>query len=251
LNPASLTQSNTFPNVLEQGVRASVVRFPGSNCDEDSVYALTTLGASVTRVWHTETDLQDADLVVLPGGFSYGDYLRSGAMAALSPVMTEVKHFAERGGLVLGICNGFQLLTEARLLPGALARNTELHFACERVTVRVENADTAFTNACTAGEILTIPIAHGEGRYVADAETLVRLEGENRVLFRYCNADGELTEEANPNGSLNSIAGIVSERGNVCGLMPHPERAVESLLGGTDGQKLFASVFRTLLEVRA
>ncbi len=237
---------------LGEGVRVSVVSFPGSNCDEDSVYALTTLGAAVARVWHTETDLKDADLVILPGGFSYGDYLRSGAMAALSPVMAEVKRFAERGGLVLGICNGFQLLTEARLLPGALVRNTELHFACKRVSVRVENTATPFTNACDVGEVLTLPIAHGEGRYVADAEVLARLEGDNRVLFRYCDADGEANESANPNGSLNSVAGIMSERGNVCGLMPHPERAVEALLGGTDGQKLFASVFAELLNgVRA
>lgn len=241
-----------LPNASGHGIRASVVRFPGSNCDEDTVYALEVLGARVQRVWHTETNLKGADLVVLPGGFSYGDYLRSGAMAALSPVMSEVKRFAERGGLVLGICNGFQLLTEARLLPGALVRNAELHFACERVQLRVENVATAFTGACEPGEVLTLPIAHGEGRYVADNEVLGRLEAENRVLFRYCDADGAVTDEANPNGSLNSIAGIVNEQGNVCGLMPHPERAVEGLLGGTDGQRLFASVFASLTQgVRA
>jgi len=230
------------------GVRAAVVRFPGSNCDADTLFALTSLGADVTQVWHTE-NLGDADLVVLPGGFSYGDYLRSGAMAALSPVMRDVKQFAERGGLVLGICNGFQLLTEARLLPGALARNTGLHFVCDRVHVRVEQP-SSFSSACKPGEVLALPVAHGEGRFVADEAVLERLEHENRVLFRYCTAEGEITDAANPNGSLNSIAGIVNERGNVCGLMPHPERAVDPLLGGTDGQKVFESVFRTLVETK-
>ena len=227
-----------------------VVQFPGSNCDEDTVFALRTLGAEVTRVWHTDTltdNPGDADLVVLPGGFSYGDYLRSGAMAALSPVMESVKRFAERGGLVLGICNGFQLLTEARLLPGALARNTGLHFVCDRVFVRTEG-DSSFSSVCEPGEVLTLPVAHGEGRFVADDAVLEELEHENRVLFRYCTLEGEITSTANPNGSLNNVAGIVNERGNVCGLMPHPERAVDPLLGGTDGQKIFASVFRALVE---
>ena len=234
------------------GVRAAVVRFPGSNCDGDTVFALASLGARVTQVWHTER-LGDADpdidLVILPGGFSYGDYLRSGAVAALSPVMADVKRFAERGGLVLGICNGFQLLTEARLLPGALARNTGLHFVCDRVYLQVEQ-DTSFTAACKPGEVLALPVAHGEGRYVADDEVLERLEAENRVVFRYCTAKGEVTGAANPNGSLHNVAGIVNERGNVCGLMPHPERAVDPLLGGTDGQKIFASVFRALVGAR-
>jgi len=234
-----------------EGVRAAVVRFPGSNCDEDTVFALATLGAEVTRVWHTNTELEGVDLVVLPGGFSYGDYLRSGAMAALSPVMTAVKHFADRGGLVLGICNGFQLLTEARLLPGALARNAELHFVCDRVHVRVEHADSPFTAACAPGEVLALPVAHGEGRYVADPEVLARLGAENRVVFRYCTAAGELSDAANPNGSAGHIAGILSARGNVCGLMPHPERAVDPLLGGTDGQKVFASVFASLTRTGA
>lgn len=227
------------------GVRATVVRFPGSNCDDDTRFALASLGAQVTQVWHTDT-LGDADLVVLPGGFSYGDYLRSGAVAALSPVMADVKRFAERGGLVLGICNGFQLLTEARLLPGALARNTGLHFVCDRIYTRVEQP-SSFTSACAPGEILALPVAHGEGRYVADEAVLERLEAENRILFRYCTPEGEVTSAANPNGSSNHIAGIVNERGNVCGLMPHPERAVDPLLGGTDGQKIFQSVFGALM----
>ena len=227
------------------GLRATVVRFPGSNCDEDTVFALASLGVQVTQVWHTES-LAAADLVVLPGGFSYGDYLRSGAMAALSPVMADVKRFAERGGLVLGICNGFQLLSEARLLPGALARNTGLHFVCDRVHVRVEG-DSSFSSTCKPGEVLALPVAHGEGRYVADEDVLEGLEHENRVVFRYCTPEGEVTDAANPNGSLNHIAGIVNERGNVCGLMPHPERAVDPLLGGTDGQKIFESVFGALV----
>ncbi len=230
------------------GVRAVVVSFPGSNCDEDTLFALASLGARVMQVWHTES-LSAADLVVLPGGFSYGDYLRSGAMAALSPVMADVKRFAERGGLVLGICNGFQLLTEARLLPGALTRNTGLHFVCDRVHIRVEQP-SSFSNTCQPGEVLALPVAHGEGRFVADNEVLKRLEHENRVLFRYCAPEGEVTDAANPNGSLNHIAGIINERGNVCGLMPHPERAVDPLLGGTDGRKIFESMFRALVGAR-
>lgn len=225
-----------------------MVRFPGSNCDEDSCFALQLLGADVRRAWHTDTELEPTDLVVLPGGFSYGDYLRSGAVAALSPVMAAVARFAERGGLVLGICNGFQLLTEARLLPGALARNIGLHFVCERRYVRVE-AEGPFSRACRPGEVLALPVAHGEGRFVADAEVLARLEGEGRVVFRYCNPEGEVSDAANPNGSTNHIAGILNARGNVCGLMPHPERAVEPLLGGSDGRRLFASVFASLAEV--
>lgn len=230
---------------LGRPFRAAVVRFPGSNCDEDTCFALSALGADVTRVWHTETELGQVDLVVLPGGFSYGDYLRSGAMAAMSPVMGAVKRFAERGGLVLGICNGFQLLCEARLLPGALARNMDLHFVCDRVYVRVEHT-SPFTAACASGTVLSLPVAHGEGRFVAPDGVVERLEAENRVLFRYCTPTGELSDAANPNGSVNHIAGIVSERGNVCGLMPHPERAVDPLLGGADGQKVFASVFASL-----
>jgi len=227
-------------------LNAAIIRFPGSNCDEDARYALSQRGVSAALVWHTETDLGSPDLVVLPGGFSYGDYLRSGAMAALSPVMAEVRRFAERGGLVLGICNGFQLLTEARLLPGALARNEALHFVCRRAPVRVERADTPFTAHYQAGQVITLPVAHGEGRYVADGETLARLEGEGRVVFRYCTQGGEVTEAANPNGSLHNIAGIVNRRGNVLGLMPHPERATDALLGSEDG----VALFRSLMDAR-
>jgi len=243
VNSSALPPTTAPPG---HGVRVAVVRFPGSNCDEDTVFALTSLGAAVTRVWHTDAELGRVNLAVLPGGFSYGDYLRSGAMAALSPVMSAVKRFADGGGLVLGICNGFQLLCEARLLPGALTRNTGLHFVCDRVYVRVEGA-SAFTGLCEPGAVLKLPVAHGEGRYVADREVLARLEREGRVLLRYCTPTGELTDAANPNGSLNSVAGIVNERGNVCGLMPHPERAVDPLLGGADGQKVFASVFASAL----
>lgn len=241
-----MTPAQQFGDRPGEGVRAAVVRFPGSNCDADALYALAALGAEVRGVWHTETDLGDADLVVLPGGFSYGDYLRSGAMAALSPVMAAVKAFADRGGLVFGVCNGFQILCEVGLLPGALTRNTGLHFVCERVYVRVENIGTAFTNLCRPGEVLALPVAHGEGRYVADEAVLEQLRAENRVLFRYAAANGDVTDEADPNGSADHIAGILNGRGNVCGLMPHPERAVEALLGGADGRKLFASAFASL-----
>jgi phosphoribosylformylglycinamidine synthase I len=236
--PITLSRSAAF--------RVAVVRFPGSNCDEDTLFALEHLGLGVRRVWHTDTDLRGCDAVVLPGGFSYGDYLRSGAMAALSPVMEAVARFAARGGFVLGICNGFQMLTEARLLPGALARNASLHFVCRRAFVRVERADTPFTNAYRAGQVLKLPVAHGEGRFVADAQTLARLEGEGQVVFRYATPEGELAEAANPNGSLNHIAGITNERGNVLGLMPHPERAVEALLGSEDGAGVFASLLNAL-----
>lgn len=220
-----------------------VVQFPGSNCDDDVRYVLQELlGARVTVLWHRESDLAGCDAVVIPGGFSYGDYLRSGAMAALSPVMAAVSRFAARGGPVLGICNGFQILTEAGLLPGQLARNPSLHFVCETVTVRVERSDTPFTRHYRQGQVLRLPIAHNEGSYYADEATLARLEGEGQVVFRYCDARGELSVQANPNGSAHAIAGIVNERGNVLGMMPHPERAAEALLGSDDGRALFASL---------
>ncbi|MEW6421109.1 MAG: phosphoribosylformylglycinamidine synthase subunit PurQ [Deinococcota bacterium] len=216
-------------------MKTAVIQFPGSNCDADALHAARlTLDPDAQFVWHTETALPaGTELVFLPGGFSYGDHLRSGAIAARSPIMTAVKAHAERGGYVLGVCNGFQVLTEARLLPGALSRNRDLHFHCAPVHLRVENAQTAFTAAYQPGQIIEIPIAHGEGNYYANPDTIARLEAEGRVVFRYLD---------NPNGSLNDIAGIVNEQGNVLGMMPHPERAVEMLLGSEDGLGIFESL---------
>ncbi|MEX2542879.1 MAG: phosphoribosylformylglycinamidine synthase subunit PurQ [Trueperaceae bacterium] len=222
----------------------AVIRFPGSNCDEDARYALERLGGDARMVWHREAGLGRADAVILPGGFSYGDYLRTGAMAAQSPVMAAVRDFAERGGPVLGICNGFQVLTESALLPGALARNERPHFLCRTVRVRVERDDLIFTSGCRKGEVLELPIAHAEGSYYADPETLARLEARGGVAFRYCGGAGDddaaqsPDARGNPNGSVAAIAGVVNERGNVLGMMPHPERAVEGLLGGSDGRRL-------------
>lgn len=221
-------------------MRAGVVVFPGSNCDRDMENALRLLGAEVTRCWHAEPLPPALDLVTIPGGFSYGDYLRCGALAAITPVLRSVREFAASGGLVLGVCNGFQILCEAGLLPGVLRRNAGLRFRCRNVTLRVERQDTAFTSRCD--RVLQLPIAHGEGRYFADAQTIHQLEGEGRVLFRYAESDGEATDEANPNGSLNNIAGITNACGNVLGMMPHPERAVERITGGTDGAGLFLSL---------
>ena len=219
----------------------ALLRFPGSNCDDDTRHALEQLGARVRTVWHLEAHLGEVDAVVIPGGFSYGDYLRSGAVASLSPIMAAVKAFAERGGPVLGICNGFQILTEAGLLPGALTRNPALHFVCKSVHLRVERADTLFTRNYEDSQVLNVPIAHNEGRYYADMATLAGLEASNRVVFRYCTLDGEIDEAASPNGSLNNIAGIVNGRGNVLGMMPHPERAADALLGSEDGLPLLRS----------
>jgi phosphoribosylformylglycinamidine synthase len=230
-------------------MKFAVVVFPGSNCDHDAYHAARhVLGQDAAFVWHKETSLKGADVVVLPGGFSYGDYLRTGAIAQFSPVMSSVRAFAESGGPVLGICNGFQVLCESRMLPGALLRNRDLKFHCEHVRVRVEQTDTPFTLRATRGQVLSLPIAHGEGNYFADAETLAALETGRRVVFRYCDASGQVTDAANPNGSLNSIAGICSERRNVVGLMPHPERACESPLGSRDGLVLFESVVAALAE---
>ena len=221
-------------------MKFAIVTFPGSNCDSDAYHAIVdALGAEGVRLWHKEHDLQGADIVILPGGFSYGDYLRAGAIARFSPIMREVVAHAERGGLVLGICNGFQIACEAGLLPGALLRNESLKFVCCPTRLRVENTDTLYTHRYEKGQLLDIPIAHGEGRYTADHETLDRLEGEGQVIFRYVDANGEPTPEANPNGSARNIAGIVSARGNVLGMMPHPERAVDPVLGSTDGLALF------------
>ncbi len=221
-------------------MKFAIVTFPGSNCDSDAYHAVVDiLGAEGVRLWHKEHDLQGADVVILPGGFSYGDYLRAGAIARFSPIMREVVAHAERGGPVLGICNGFQIACEAGLLPGALLRNESLRFINAPTRLRVENDDTLFTHRYTKGQILDIPIAHGEGRYTADEETLDRLEAGGQVIFRYVDANGEPTDESNPNGSARNIAGIVSARGNVLGMMPHPERSVESVLGSTDGLALF------------
>ena len=224
-------------------MKVGVVTFPGSNCDEDAVLAIVEhLREEAVLLWHKDHDLKGADVIILPGGFSYGDYLRSGAIARFSPIMQEVVAHAKRGGPVIGICNGFQIACEAGLLPGALLRNESLQFRAIPVTLKVENTDTVFTRAATKGALLTMPIAHGDGRYTADEETVARLEGEGRVVFRYVNAMGEATAAANPNGAMHNIAGVTNETGTVVGLMPHPERALEPLLGSTDGLVLFQSL---------
>ena len=228
-------------------MRFAIVVFPGSNCDHDAYHAAKhVLGQETAFVWHKETSLKGADVVVLPGGFSHGDYLRTGAIARFSPIMTAVAEFAKTGGPLLGICNGFQILCEAGLLPGAMLRNRDLKFHCEHVHVRVEQVDTPFTSRAARGQVLRIPIAHGEGNYFAEPEVIANLEASRRVIFRYTDAAGEPTDDANPNGSLNNIAGICSERRNVVGLMPHPERACEPMLGSGDGLVLFDSVLTTL-----
>jgi phosphoribosylformylglycinamidine synthase len=228
-------------------MKFAVIVFPGSNCDHDAYHAAKhVLGHDAEFIWHKETSLKGADVVILPGGFSYGDYLRTGAIAQFSPVMNAVKDFVASGGPLLGICNGFQVLCESKLLPGALLRNRDLKFHCEHVRVRVEQTDTPFTLRAKAGQVLSLPIAHGEGNYFADPETLQALESSRRVIFRYCDEAGQVTEAANPNGSLNNIAGICNETRNVVGLMPHPERACESPLGSEDGLVLFDSVVASL-----
>ena len=224
-------------------MRTVIVTFPGSNCDYDCYKAVTdVLGESARFVWHRERELGECDVVILPGGFSYGDYLRAGAIARFSPIMAAVQRFAASGGPVLGICNGFQILCEAGMLPGALIRNQSLRFQGERVWVRVEQTDTMFTNQYEPGQRLHLHIAHGQGNYVADAATIERLEAEQRVVFRYVDEAGAPTAAGNANGSLHNIAGIINDAGNVLGLMPHPERSVETLLGSTDGLPLFRSL---------
>ncbi len=228
-------------------MKASVIVFPGSNCDRDAAVALeAATGRPPAMVWHGDSVLPQSDLIVLPGGFSYGDYLRSGAMAAHSPVMREVAERARAGTPVLGICNGFQVLTEAGLLPGVLMRNSTLKFICRDVHLRVERTDTAYARRYKKGEVVRFPIAHKDGSYFADDETLERLEGEGRVAFRYCDEEGAVTDEANPNGSCNNIAGVYNETGTVLGLMPHPERLADAALSGTDGAKMFASLVEAL-----
>jgi phosphoribosylformylglycinamidine synthase I len=226
-------------------MRFAVIVFPGTWSDIDCHYVFTDiLDQPADYVWHRQSDLSQYDCVVLPGGFSYGDYLRTGAIARFSPVMEAVVRHAEAGKPVIGICNGFQILCEAGLLPGALIRNESLQYRCLWVNLRVENTDTTFSAACRPGQVLAIPISHGEGRYYADAETLARLKVERRVVFRYCDAAGQATAAANPNGSVDNIAGIINERGNVLGMMPHPERACEALLGGEDGLYIWRSILQ-------
>jgi len=228
-------------------LKFGVIVFPGSNCDHDAYHVISKhVGQPVDFIWHRETDLRGYNAVIIPGGFSYGDYLRAGALARFSPVMNSVKEFAAKGNLVLGICNGFQILCEAGLLPGALIRNRELHFVCAHVNVRVESTRTPFTHELKPGSILSLPIAHAEGNYVCDDQTLAELQQEDRIVFRYCDADGRITDEANANGSLDNIAGICNRERNVLGLMPHPERACEELLGSSDGRELFRSLAGTL-----
>ena len=228
-------------------MKASVIIFPGSNCDRDAAVAIeAATGRPPTMVWHGDAELPKSDLIVLPGGFSYGDYLRSGAMAAHSPVMREVIKRARAGTPVLGICNGFQVLTEARLLPGVLMRNASLKFICKDVHLRVERTDTSFTGRYHRGEVVKFAIAHKDGSYFADDETVARLEGEGRVAFRYCDLQGNVSAEANPNGSHNNIAGIYNEARTVLGLMPHPERLADPALSGTDGAKMFTGLVESL-----
>lgn len=228
-------------------MKAAVIVFPGSNCDRDVAVALERVtGTKPLMLWHRETTVPDLDLIVVPGGFSYGDYLRSGAMAAHSPVMTEVKARADKGTRVLGICNGFQILTEARLLPGALMRNRDLKFICRDVHLTVESTDSDFTRQYAAGQVVRYPVAHHDGNFFADDETLNRIEGQGQVAFRYCHADGTVDAEANINGSRNNIAGLFNETRTVLGLMPHPERLIDDHLGGTDGVPMFKSLLESL-----
>jgi phosphoribosylformylglycinamidine synthase subunit PurQ / glutaminase len=224
----------------------AVLQFPASNCDQDCVHAVRVLGHTANFIWHKDTSLGDADAVIVPGGFSYGDYLRCGAIARFSPVMQAVKQFADAGGLVLGICNGFQILCEAGLLPGALIRNRDLQFHCEQVFLKTNNFETPFTGKIPAEKILKIPIAHGEGCYFADEQTLAKLKTNKQILWQYCDANGNLTDAANPNGSLLNIAGICNERRNVAALMPHPDRASEEILGSADGKFIFESMIAAL-----
>ena len=228
-------------------MKFGVIVFPGSNCDHDAYHVISKhVGQPVDFIWHRDTDLSGYDAVIIPGGFSYGDYLRAGALARFSPVMNSVREFAAKGNLVLGICNGFQILCEAGLLPGALIRNRDLHFVCDYVNVRVENTDTPFTHELKAGSVLQMPIAHAEGNYVCDNATFGELQSKGRIIFRYCNMNGEITDAANPNGSRDNIAGICNPERNVLGLMPHPERACEDLLGSSDGREVFHSLAGTL-----
>lgn len=229
-------------------IKFGVVVFPGSNCDHDAYHAIKhVLHQEAEFLWHKETDLKNSDVIILPGGFSYGDYLRTGAIARFSPIMNEVVAFANNGGVVIGICNGFQILCEAGLLPGVLLRNQSLLFACKYVYLRVEHSDSRFTSEHQAGDVIRVPIAHGEGNYFAEPDVIRSLEENGQVLFRYCDEKGAITAEANPNGSLNNIAGIMNKNGNVMGMMPHPERACEAQLGSSDGRKIFESLVNSFV----
>jgi phosphoribosylformylglycinamidine synthase I len=226
-------------------MKFAVIVFPGSNCDQDAHHAATAvLGQQAELIWHKDTDLKGADAVILPGGFAHGDYLRTGAMARFSPVMREVRAFADRGGPVIGICNGFQVLLEAGLLPGAMLRNKGLKYRCEFVNVRVEETDTPFTGGAHVSQVLRIPIGHGEGNYYAPPDVVEKLEANRQIIFRYCEPDGRFSDESNPNGSVHAIAGVCNERRNVVGMMPHPERACEPALGGTDGLVILESIVK-------
>ncbi len=232
-------------------LKIGIVVFPGSNCDHDAHYvAETILQQDARLIWHKDGSLGDVDVVILPGGFSYGDYLRCGAIARFSPIMKDVVRFANTGGVVMGICNGFQILTEAGLLPGVLLRNESLLFVCKFVNLCVENAETRFSSRCKQGDVLQIPIAHGDGNYFAEEDTLKQLEDNQQIVFRYCDTQGRITKESNPNGSIGNIAGIINERGNVLGMMPHPERAAEAILGSTDGRKIFDSLVESFVPAR-
>jgi phosphoribosylformylglycinamidine synthase I len=227
-------------------MRFGIVVFPGTWSDSDCYHAITeALGQKASYIWHKETDLSSFDCVVLPGGFSYGDYLRTGALARFSPVMSSVEKYAHEGGLVIGICNGFQILCESGLLPGALVRNNHLQFRCQWTHLRVESTNSPFSNACTSGQIVRIPISHGEGSYYTSPEILNEMNGNGQVLFRYCDSSGTVSNEANPNGSVDNIAGVANKTGNVMGMMPHPERCCEMVLGGTDGRLVFESLVRS------
>lgn len=224
-------------------MRFGVIVFPGSNCDHDAYYAAKNVFGQETKfIWHKEGSIGDVDMIIVPGGFSYGDYLRSGAIARFSPVMDDVIRFAKSGGLVMGICNGFQVLCESHLLPGALMRNESLRFACKHIHLRTENVRSAYTSGLGKGSVLRVPIAHGDGNFTAAPDLLDQIESEDRVAFRYCDEDGAITPESNPNGSVNNIAGILNEQGNVLGMMPHPERCAEAILGRPDGARIFESI---------
>ncbi|MBW7887853.1 MAG: phosphoribosylformylglycinamidine synthase subunit PurQ [Bacteroidetes bacterium] len=229
-------------------MRFGIVVFPGANCDHDAYYAAKNIfHQDAEFLWHKDTDLKNSDVIILPGGFSYGDYLRTGAIARFSPIMNEVIKFAHSGGTVIGICNGFQVLCESGLLPGVLLRNSSLLFSCKHVYIRVEHSHSRFTQECSVGEVLRIPIAHGEGNYFAEPETIRSLEENKQIVFRYCDEYGNVTAESNPNGSINNIAGIMNAAGNVMGLMPHPERASDEALGSVDGKKIFESIIKNFV----